>query len=199
VTKVTAGNMSNCRFGRIVTMTLVQTAWWGWCLAMVSGPEGVVAQLGGPAVMIRGGSRRVWCHIVRRRLGWVQMRCRESRRRLPSRLGCAPGAGLRLLGSRRWWRTRWWRTRWSPRSATPRGRLYLPGWPSRRYRSRMCRVRAISGAVDVRQQAVSGAMAHVDGGSDPAWGVAAAGTEQDLVRRLRDHLACGSAAGAAEP
>ena len=63
--KVTAGNMSNCRFGRIVTMTLVQTAWWGWCLAMVSGPEGVVAQLGGPAVMIRGGSRRVWCHIDR--------------------------------------------------------------------------------------------------------------------------------------
>jgi hypothetical protein len=31
--------------------------------------EGVVAQLGGPAVMIRGGSRRVWCHFVRRRLG----------------------------------------------------------------------------------------------------------------------------------
>ena len=29
----------------------------------------VVAQLGGPAVMIRGGSRRVWCHFVRRRLG----------------------------------------------------------------------------------------------------------------------------------
>ena len=29
----------------------------------------VVAQLGGPAVMIRGGSRRVWCHSVRRRLG----------------------------------------------------------------------------------------------------------------------------------
>ena len=48
-------------------MTLVQTAWWGWCLAMVWGPEGVVAQLGGPAVMIRGGSRRVWCHSVRRR------------------------------------------------------------------------------------------------------------------------------------
>jgi hypothetical protein len=36
---------------------------------MVWGPEGVVAQLGGPAVMIRGGSRRVWCHSVRRRLG----------------------------------------------------------------------------------------------------------------------------------
>ncbi len=29
----------------------------------------IVAQLGGPAVMIRGGSRRVWCHSVRRRLG----------------------------------------------------------------------------------------------------------------------------------
>ena len=29
------------------------------------------------------------------------------------------------------------------RSATPRGRLYLPGWPGRRCRSRMCRVRAI--------------------------------------------------------
>ena len=38
-------------------------------LAMVWGPEGVVAQLGGPAVMIGGGSRRVWCHFVRRRLG----------------------------------------------------------------------------------------------------------------------------------
>jgi hypothetical protein len=37
--------------------------------AMVSGPESVVAQLGGAAVMIRGGSRRVWCHSVRR--GWV--------------------------------------------------------------------------------------------------------------------------------
>ena len=37
----------------------------------------------------------------------------SARRRLPSRLGCALGAGLRLLGSRRWWRTRWWRTRWS--------------------------------------------------------------------------------------
>ena len=36
----------------------------------------------------------------------------SARRRLPSRLGCALGAGLRLLGSRRWWRTRWWRTRW---------------------------------------------------------------------------------------
>ena len=35
----------------------------------------------------------------------------SARRRLPSRLGCALGAGLRLLGSRRWWRTRWWRTR----------------------------------------------------------------------------------------
>ena len=34
-------------------------------------------------------------------------------------------------------------TRWSLRSATPRGRLYLPGWPGRRCRSRMCRVRAI--------------------------------------------------------
>ena len=67
----------------------------------------------------------------------------SARRRLPSRLGCALGAGLRLLGSRRWWRTRWWRTRWSVRSATPRGRLFLPGWPSRRRRSRMCRVRAI--------------------------------------------------------
>jgi DivIVA domain-containing protein len=68
----------------------------------------------------------------------------SARRRLPSRLGCALGAGLRLLGSRRWWRTRWWRTRWSPRSATPRGRLYLLGWPGRRCRSRMCRVRAIA-------------------------------------------------------
>ena len=29
----------------------------------------VVAQLGGPAVMIRGGSRRVWRHSMRRRLG----------------------------------------------------------------------------------------------------------------------------------
>jgi hypothetical protein len=38
-------------------------------LAMVSGPEGVVAQLGGAAVMIRGSSRRVWCHSVRRRSG----------------------------------------------------------------------------------------------------------------------------------
>ena len=37
----------------------------------------------------------------------------SARRRLPSRLGCAPGAGLRSLGSRRWWRTRWWPTRWS--------------------------------------------------------------------------------------
>ena len=46
----------------------VQTAWAGWG-KMVWGPEGVVAQLGGPAVMIRGGSRRVWCHSVRRRLG----------------------------------------------------------------------------------------------------------------------------------
>ena len=27
VTEVTRCNMSNCRFGRIVTMTLVQTAW----------------------------------------------------------------------------------------------------------------------------------------------------------------------------
>ena len=52
-----------------MTMTLVQTAWWGWCLAMVWGPEGVVAQLGGPAVMIRGGSRRVWCHLCVG--GWV--------------------------------------------------------------------------------------------------------------------------------
>ena len=41
----------------------------GVVLAMVWGPEGVVAQLGGPAVMIRGGSRRVRCHSVRRRLG----------------------------------------------------------------------------------------------------------------------------------
>ena len=50
------------------TLPGVQTAWLGvW--AMVWGPEGVVAQLGGPAVMIRGGSRRVWCHSVRRRLG----------------------------------------------------------------------------------------------------------------------------------
>jgi hypothetical protein len=48
-------------------------------------------------------------------------------------------------------------------------------------------------------QAVSGAMAHVDGGSDPAGGVAAAGTEQDHVRRLRDPLGCGSAARAVEP
>jgi hypothetical protein len=61
--------MSNCRFGRIVTMTLVQTAWWGVVFSDGAGPEGVVAQLGGPAVMIRGGSRRVWCHSVRRRLG----------------------------------------------------------------------------------------------------------------------------------
>jgi hypothetical protein len=37
----------------------------GWCLAMVWCPEGVVARLGGPAVMIRGGSRRVWCPSVR--------------------------------------------------------------------------------------------------------------------------------------
>ena len=29
----------------------------------------------------------------------------SARRRLPSRLGCALGAGLRSLGSRRWWRT----------------------------------------------------------------------------------------------
>ena len=55
------------------------------------------------------------------------------------------------------------------------------------------------GADDVRQQAVSGAMAHVDGGSDLAGGVAAAGTEQDHVRRLRDPLGGGSAARAAEP
>ena len=55
------------------------------------------------------------------------------------------------------------------------------------------------GAEDVRQQAVSGAVAHVDGGSDPAWGVAAAGTEQDHARRLRDPLGRGSAARAAEP
>ncbi len=34
-----------------------------------------MAQLGGAAVMIRGGSRRVWSHSVRRWL--VQMRCRE--------------------------------------------------------------------------------------------------------------------------
>ena len=43
---------------------LVQTTWSGvW--AMVWDPEGAVAQFGGPAVMIRGGS---WCHIVGRRL-----------------------------------------------------------------------------------------------------------------------------------
>jgi hypothetical protein len=98
VTKVTAGNMSNCRFGRIVTMTLVQTAWWGWCLAMVSGPEGVVAQLGGPAVMIRGGSRRVWCHIVRRRLGWVQMRCRECAAEVAVTAGVCSGCGAPIVG-----------------------------------------------------------------------------------------------------
>ena len=33
---------------------------------------GLGGGLGGPTVMIRGGSRRVWCHSVRRRLG----RCR---------------------------------------------------------------------------------------------------------------------------
>ena len=36
---------------------------------MVLGPEGVVARLGAPAVMIRGGSWRAWCHIVRLWLG----------------------------------------------------------------------------------------------------------------------------------
>ena len=50
------------------TLPGVQTAWLGvW--AMVWGLEGVVARLGGPVVMICGGSRRVWCHSVRRRLG----------------------------------------------------------------------------------------------------------------------------------
>src|SRR5512133_1983459 len=32
---------------------------------------------GGPAVMIRGGSWRAWCHTLRRRLVGLQMRCRE--------------------------------------------------------------------------------------------------------------------------
>lgn len=63
----------------------------------------------------------------------------SARPRLPSRLGCALGAGLRSLGSSR----QWWPTRWSVLSATLRGRLYLPGWAGRRHRSPLCRVRAI--------------------------------------------------------
>jgi hypothetical protein len=46
---------------------LVQTAWWG--VGDGVGPEGAVAQFGARAVMVRGGSWRAWCHIVRRRLG----------------------------------------------------------------------------------------------------------------------------------
>jgi hypothetical protein len=41
----------------VAGMPEVQTA--GWVGTMVWGPEGVVARLGGPAVMIRGGSWRV--------------------------------------------------------------------------------------------------------------------------------------------
>jgi hypothetical protein len=37
--------------------------------AMVWGPEGAVAQFGGSAVMISGGSWRARCHALRRRLG----------------------------------------------------------------------------------------------------------------------------------
>ena len=58
-------------------------------------------------------------------------------RRLPSRLGCAPGAGLRSLGSsRQWWPTRWWRPWSSPAAgkAVPAGvagqalpEPYVPG------------------------------------------------------------------------
>lgn len=46
---------------------LVQTAWWGW--PMVWGPEGAVAQFGGPAVMIRAvlGVRGVTLCVG----GWV--------------------------------------------------------------------------------------------------------------------------------
>ena len=51
----------------------------------------------------------------------------SARRRLPSRLGCALGAGLRLLGSRRWWRTRWWRTRWSLRISDAAGKAVPAG------------------------------------------------------------------------
>ena len=47
---------------------VVQTAWWGvW--AIVWGPEDAVAQLGGPAVMVRSGSRRAWVTLCVG--GWV--------------------------------------------------------------------------------------------------------------------------------
>ena len=60
--------------------------------------------------------------------GWVQMRCRECAAEVAVTARVCSGCGAPIVGSRRWWRTRRWRTEWSPRSATPRGRLCLPGW-----------------------------------------------------------------------
>ena len=73
--------------------------------------------------------------------GWVQMRCRECAAEVAVTARVCSGCGAPIVGqppvvadtvvAARWWLTRWWLTRWWPRSATPRGRLYLPGWPGR--------------------------------------------------------------------
>jgi hypothetical protein len=58
-------------------------------------------QLGGPAVMLLSGSRRV-VSLCASAVGLVQMMCRECAAEVAVTARVCSGCGLRLLGSRRW-------------------------------------------------------------------------------------------------
>ena len=70
---------------------------------------------------------------------WVQMRCRECAAEVAVTARVCSGCGAPIVGQPSV--VAW--TRWSPRSADAAGKAVPAGWPGRRCRSRMCRVRAI--------------------------------------------------------